>query len=585
MGKDYEILEEQYQKLVADKAAAEGRTDLSDEERANTIAGFDKAIAGLESSILELANKAKDEIMAAIKDIEDKIQANKEFLEKAEARKAELQAEIDAETEKGEAGDKDKIRIYQSEIDGINKDIKKVPSERTMNRKITEQRKKLIPLMNMFKDKGVFTQEEIDTLTKLEKRIERAKKKVEPKEEPTTPGGDGTTTPGGDGTTTPGGDGTTTPGGDGTTTPGGDGTTTPGGDGTTTPGGDGTTTPGGDGTTTPGGTTTTTPGGTTTTTPGGTTTTTPKAPADPRDMSIAEFEEIYRAAKIRALGVKDIEKLQVIMSDPTCYEKFGISTGLFRNKAKVLLVAMGSRMTDKYPNELKAMKDVFGIDAKTEQGDNIVPTSEVRSWGGIKRFLDKKELKTKGQSVFEKVVAAADEKVAAGEALTADEQTLRDRAAAELETMSGFRTALATYSDVKRTRNRNPLSWFTGLGRALTLPAGNDDARDTSVEDGVRADVERAGREATAGLSDTARDAMIIAALSSESERSSKKLPEPVVGGDGTPEVTETTEVKTMAETLEAGVYPPEEIDATAGEKVVSEVVEIDTFDGPGIDG
>ena len=111
MGKDYEILEEQYQKLVADKAAAEGREDLSEPERANIVAGFDKAIASLEESIVELGRNAKQEIMDAIKGLEEKMAVNNEFLEKSKARIEELQAMITEEEGKGEAGDKDKIRI------------------------------------------------------------------------------------------------------------------------------------------------------------------------------------------------------------------------------------------------------------------------------------------------------------------------------------------------------------------------------------------------------------------------------------------------------------------------------------------
>ncbi len=570
MGKDYEILEEQYQKLVADKAAAEGRDDLSDDERANIVAGFDKAISGLEESIVELGVKAKQDIMDAIHGLEEKMATNNEFLEKSKARIEELQAVIAEEEAKGEAGDKDKIRIYQAEIKGIEKEMRL--ATRAINaakREIKENNKKLIPIMNIFKDKGVFTPEEIDSLTKLEKRIERAKKNFGPKEEV-----------GGGVTETPGDDKKETPGDDKKETPGEDETIVPGGTTTTVPGGTTTSVPGGTATTVPGGTATSVPGGTATTAPGGTATVAPAAPTDPRDMSYAEFDEIYRAAKQRCLGVEDMKKLEVIMADPTCYEKFGISTGLFRNKAKVILVAMGSEMTRKYPEALRAINATYGIDAKTETGENIVASSEVRSWSGIKGFLGNKEAKTRGQSVFEKVVAAAEAKVASGEELTADEVTLRDRAIAELETMKGFRTALDTYSEVKRTRSRNPLSWFSGLGRSLSLPEAS--SRDTSVEDGVRSSVERAGREATEGLSDVARDAMIIAALSSESERSTKKESTPEVVAEGG---TVTPGTVDMKDTLAAGVYPPEEIDTTVGEKTVSEVVEMDTFDGPGIDG
>ena len=123
----------------------------------------------------------------------------------------------------------------------------------------------------------------------------------------------------------------------------------------------------------------------------------------------------------------------------------------------------------------------------------------------------------------------------------------------------------------------------------LSLP--ESPAVDTSVGDAVRADVERAGREATEGLSDVTRTAIIAAALASEAEDKSKKAPgdstpEVVEAGGGAPEVVVAAEagVPSMSDTLAAGVYPPEEIDTTVGTRTEVEAPATE-FDGPGIDG
>ena len=628
MGKDYEILEEQYQKLVADKAAAEGRDDLSDPERENIVAGFDRAISSLEESIVDLGRKAKQEIMDAIHGLEEKMAVNNEFIEKSKARIEELQAMIAEEEGKGEAGDKDKIRIYQAEIKGIEKEMR--VATRAINaakREIKENNKKLIPIMNIFKDKGVFEPDEIDSLTKLEKRIERAKKNFGPKDDPvvggddtTVPGGDDTTTPGGDDTTVPGGDDTTVPGGDDTTVPGGDDTTTPGGDDTTTPGGDDTTTPGGDDTTVPGGDDTTVPGGSSTTTPGGSSTTTPggsrtapggdrtvasaAAPTveEPVELSMEEFNSIYRLAKEKQLSEVHIKKLLPILSDPKAYTKYGITTGIFRNKAKVLFTAMGDYMAKGYRTPIAQVASVYGIDPKQDFGEGVVPSAELTSWRGIKALASKPTTRTKAEAIYAKVVEAGDARIAEGGELRGEDERLYLLAKKELGRMETFRSTLETHKKVVARRRFNPIAWLTGGDKFESLPEAPEvDSRSSAVRDSVRADIDRVGRDAVEDYDRTMRGAGIMAVLASESA-DTRSHTAPTEGTDtpvvteGTDEVvvevieegTETPVVPTttdMIETLSAGVYPPEEIDTSVGERTTTEAPEITTFDGPGIDG
>ena len=604
MGKDYEILEEQYQKLVADKAAAEGRDDLSDPERENIVAGFDKAISSLEESIVDLGRKAKQEIMDAIHGLEEKMAVNNEFIEKSKARIEELQAMIAEEEGKGEAGDKDKIRIYQAEIKGIEKEMRVATRAiSAAKREIKENNKKLIPIMNIFKDKGVFEPDEIDSLTKLEKRIERAKKNFGPKDDPVV-GGDDTTTPGGDDTATPGGDDTTVPGGDDTTVPGGDDTTVPGGDGTTTPGGDDTTVPGGSSTTTPGGSSTTTPGGSRTAPGGDRTVASAAAPTveEPVELSMEEFNSIYRLAKEKQLSEVHMKKLLPILSDPKAYTKYGITTGIFRNKAKVLFTAMGDYMAKGYRTPIAQVASVYGIDPKQDFGEGVVPSAELTSWKGIKALASKPTTRTKAEAIYTKVVEAVDARIAKGGELRGEDERLYLLAKKELGRMETFRSTLETHKKVVARRRFNPIAWLTGGDKFESLPEATEvDSRSSAVRDSVRADIDRVGRDAVEDYDRTMRGAGIMAVLASESaDTRSHTAPtegtETPVVTEGTDEVvvevieegTETPVVPTttdMIETLSAGVYPPEEIDTSVGERTTTETPEITTFDGPGIDG
>ena len=580
MGKDYEILEEQYQKLVADKAAAEGRDDLSDPERENIVAGFDKAISSLEESIVDLGRKAKQEIMDAIHGLEEKMAVNNEFIEKSKARIEELQAMIAEEEGKGEAGDKDKIRIYQAEIKGIEKEMR--VATRAINaakREIKENNKKLIPIMNIFKDKGVFEPDEIDSLTKLEKRIERAKKNFGPKDDPVV-GGDDTTVPGGDDTTVPGGDDTTVPGGDDTTVPGGSSTTTPGGSSTTTPGGS-RTAPGGD-----------------------RTVASAAAPTveEPVELSMEEFNSIYRLAKEKQLSEVHIKKLLPILSDPKAYTKYGITTGIFRNKAKVLFTAMGDYMAKGYRTPIAQVASVYGIDPKQDFGEGVVPSAELTSWRGIKALASKPTTRTKAEAIYAKVVEAGDARIAEGGELRGEDERLYLLAKKELGRMETFRSTLETHKKVVARRRFNPIAWLTGGDKFESLPEAPEvDSRSSAVRDSVRADIDRVGRDAVEDYDRTMRGAGIMAVLASESA-DTRSHTAPTEGTDtpvvteGTDEVvvevieegTETPVVPTttdMIETLSAGVYPPEEIDTSVGERTTTEAPEITTFDGPGIDG
>ena len=556
MGKDYEILEEQYQKLVADKAAAEGRDDLSDPERENIVAGFDKAISSLEESIVDLGRKAKQEIMDAIHGLEEKMAVNNEFIEKSKARIEELQAMIAEEEGKGEAGDKDKIRIYQAEIKGIEKEMR--VATRAINaakREIKENNKKLIPIMNIFKDKGVFTPEEIDSLTKLEKRIERAKKNFGPKDDPVV-GGDDTTTPGGDDTTVPGGSSTTTPGGS---------RTAPGGDRTVA---------------------------------------SAAAPTveEPVELSMEEFNSIYRLAIEKHLSELHMKKLLPILSDPKAYTKYGITTGIFRNKAKVLFTAMGDYMAKGYRTPIAQVASVYGIDPKQDFGEGVVPSAELTSWKGIKALASKPTTRTKAEAIYAKVVEAGDARIAEGGELRGEDERLYLLAKKELGRMETFRSTLETHKKVVARRRFNPIAWLTGGDKFESLPEAPEvDSRSSAVRDSVRADIDRVGRDAVEDYDRTMRGAGIMAVLASESaETRSHTVPtegtETPVAIDETEEVvvevieegTETPVVPTtpdMIETLSAGVYPPEEIDTSVGERTTTEAPEITTFDGPGIDG
>ncbi len=574
MGKDYEILEEQYQKLVADKAAAEGRDDLSDPERENIVAGFDKAIASLEESIVDLGRKAKQEIMDAIHGLEEKMAVNNEFLDKSKARIEELQSMIAEEEGKGEAGDKDKIRIYQAEIKGIEKEMR--VATRAINaakREIKENNKKLIPIMNIFKDKGVFEPDEIDSLTKLEKRIERAKKNFGPREEPVAeepvaeepvaeePVAEEPVVPG---TTS----GTGTPSGrtSGPAVPGGSGSTsTPGGDRTVA---------------------------------------SAAAPTveEPVELSMEEFNSIYRLAKEKQLSEVHIKKLLPILSDPKAYTKYGITTGLFRNKAKVLFTAMGDYMAKGYRTPISQIATVYGIDPKQDFGEGVIPSAELTSWKGIKALASNPKTRTKAEAIYAKVVEAGDARIAEGGELRGEDERLYLLAKKELGRMETFRSTLETHKKVKAKRRFNPIAWLTGGDKFESLPeAAEVDARSSAVRDSVRADIDSVGRDAVEGYDRTMREAGLIAVLASESaDTRSHTAPtegtETPVVTEGTDEVvvevieegTETPVVPTttdMIETLSAGVYPPEEIDTSVGERTTTEAPEITTFDGPGIDG
>ena len=594
MGKDYEILEEQYQKIVADKAAAEGREDLSEPERANIVAGFDKAIASLEESIVELGRNAKQEIMDAIKGLEEKMAVNNEFLEKSKARIEELQAMIAEEEGKDEAGDKDKIRIYQAEIKGIEKEMR--IATRAINaakREIKENNKKLIPIMNIFKDKGVFEPDEIDSLTKLEKRIERAKKNFGPKDDPVVPGdGDGTDEPvvpgDGDGTDEPvvpgDGDGTDEP-----VVPGdGDGTDEPVVPGT----GSGTGTPSGrtSGPAVPGGSSTTTPGGSRTAPGGDGTIASTAAPTveEPAELSMEEFNSIYRLSKEKQLSEVHIKKLLPILSDPKAYTKYGITTGLFRNKAKVLFTAMGDYMAKGYRTPISQIATVYGIDPKQDFGEGVVPSAELTSWKGIKALASNPKTRTKAEAIYAKVVEAGDARIAEGGELRGEDERLYLLAKKELGRMETFRSTLETHKKVKAKRRLNPIAWLTGGDKFESLPSATEiDPSSSAVRDSVRADIDDVGRRATEDYDRTMRGAGIMAVLASESaDTRSHSAPggdaTTVPGGDAT---TEPAVVTTdMRDTLAAGVYPPEEVDTSVGERSETDTPTVD-FDGPGIDG
>ena len=555
VGKDYEILEEQYQKLVADKAAAEGRDDLSDPERENIVAGFDRAISSLEESIVDLGRKAKQEIMDAIHGLEEKMAVNNEFIEKSKARIEELQDMIAAEEGKGEAGDKDKIRIYQAEIKGIEKEMRVATRAiSAAKREIKENNKRLIPIMNIFKDKGVFEPDEIDSLTKLEKRIERAKKNFGPREEtvveepvaeepvveePTTeePVVEEPTTeepvveepvveePVVPGTTS----GTGTPSGrtSGPAVPGGSSSTSaPGGSATTAPGGD-------------------------------RTVASAAAPTveEPVELSMEEFNSIYRLAKEKQLSEVHIKKLLPILSDPKAYTKYGITTGIFRNKAKVLFTAMGDYMAKGYRTPIAQVASVYGIDPKQDFGEGVVPSAELTSWRGIKALASKPTTRTKAEAIYAKVVEAGDARIAEGGELRGEDERLYLLAKKELGRMETFRSTLETHKKVVARRRFNPIAWLTGGDKFESLPEAPEvDSRSSAVRDSVRADIDRVGRDAVEDYDRTMRGAGIMAVLASESaDTRSHTAP---TEGTETPVVTEGTD-EVVVEVIEEGTETP----------------------------
>ena len=565
VGKDYEILEEQYQKLVADKAAAEGRDDLSDPERENIVAGFDRAISSLEESIVDLGRKAKQEIMDAIHGLEEKMAVNNEFIEKSKARIEELQDMIAAEEGKGEAGDKDKIRIYQAEIKGIEKEMRVATRAiSAAKREIKENNKRLIPIMNIFKDKGVFEPDEIDSLTKLEKRIERAKKNFGPREEtvveepvaeepvveePTTeePVVEEPTTeePVVEEPTTeepvveepvveePVVPGTTS----GTGTPSGrtSGPAVPGGSSSTSaPGGSATTAPGGD-----------------------RTVASAAAPTveEPVELSMEEFNSIYRLAKEKQLSEVHIKKLLPILSDPKAYTKYGITTGIFRNKAKVLFTAMGDYMAKGYRTPIAQVASVYGIDPKQDFGEGVVPSAELTSWRGIKALASKPTTRTKAEAIYAKVVEAGDARIAEGGELRGEDERLYLLAKKELGRMETFRSTLETHKKVVARRRFNPIAWLTGGDKFESLPEAPEvDSRSSAVRDSVRADIDRVGRDAVEDYDRTMRGAGIMAVLASESaDTRSHTAP---TEGTETPVVTEGTD-EVVVEVIEEGTETP----------------------------
>jgi len=448
MGLDFEILENEYNKIAADKAEVEARTDLTDEEKQTTLAGFDRALEGLEGGIVTLATKTKQDMQAIIADLEKKVAVNEDYIKSAEEEIAKRTAEIEEEMAK-ENPDKGAIEAKQAEIKALEKRVKSLKSAtKKVQKEIKEQNKLLIPLMKRFGDK-IFTAEEIADLEKLDKKIQsgkaladKMKNKEQPAEEQPVEEQPAEEQPVEEqpaeeqpveeqpaeeqpaeeqpaeeqpvaGAAFVSANNVTEP---------------------------------------------------------------EVVEEEQKKSPEEEFKELYKKAKRRELSQEDFDKLVGIMSKPENYDKLGITTGVLRNKSKVILKAMGEYATTNIYKSVSDSKEYFGIEVNSES-EQIIPTDGAYYWRGITTMAENADIKLASQDVLERVVIKASE-IGIDNLDDMQRQTV-EKATKHLINIYGFEDSIAAYSSVKSRRREALEKWF-GLKKS---PIALDESKEEIAEE------------------------------------------------------------------------------------------------------
>jgi len=546
MGLDFEILEEQYNKIAADRQTVEERTDLTDEERAGVLAGFDRALSGIEDGLVALGNNAKDEIQSAITSLEAKVDANEAYIESSEKELEQRKAELEEELAKDEP-DQGVIEAKRSQIEALEKRIKNLKTAtRKVQKEIKEQNKRLIPLMHRFRDK-IFTEKEIADLEKLDRKIQSGKKLAEMQQEKSTIEEPVVEVPVEEEPVVEApveeepvveapveeepvaeapveeepvveapveeepvvevpveeepvvvGTGTVNY----------------------------------------------------------TYTQAPREEVSRREIVVEpqklslkdEFKQLYKKAKNKELEQADFDRLVEITSDPVNYNKLGITTGILRNKSKVLLKAMGEFATTNIYKAVSDAREYFGIETG-ELGEELISTNNAYSWSGIKSMAGNADIKLASQDVLERVVLKGTEMGA--ENLTEEQKATYLKAVKHLKNIYGFEDSIAAYSEVKSRRKRERDSWLNQKETPIALAESPEE--EPVVEEATKAYVfdeaeyDRYGQEYTDG------------------------------------EYTEP--VDTFTSKLQEGVFPPEDVAEQPAVENNEQDKEIETDFEMGIDG
>ena len=506
MGLDFEILEEQYNKIAADRQTVEERTDLTDEERAGVLAGFDRALSGIEDGLVALGNNAKDEIQSAITSLEAKVDANEAYIESSEKELEQRKAELEEELAKDEP-DQGVIEAKRSQIEALEKRIKNLKTAtRKVQKEIKEQNKRLIPLMHRFRDK-IFTEKEIADLEKLDRKIQSGKKLAEMQQEKSTIEEPVVEAPVEEEPVVE----------------------VPVEEEPVVVG---------------------------TGTVNYTYTQAPREEVSRREIVVEpqklslkdEFKQLYKKAKNKELEQADFDRLVEITSDPVNYNKLGITTGILRNKSKVLLKAMGEFATTNIYKAVSDAREYFGIETG-ELGEELISTNNAYSWSGIKSMAGNADIKLASQDVLERVVLKGTEMGA--ENLTEEQKATYLKAVKHLKNIYGFEDSIAAYSEVKSRRKRERDSWLNQKETPIALAESPEE--EPVVEEATKAYVfdeaeyDRYGQEYTDG------------------------------------EYTEP--VDTFTSKLQEGVFPPEDVAEQPAVENNEQDKEIETDFEMGIDG
>lgn len=435
MGKDIEILEEQINKLAADKEAKLANPDLTDEERQNVEESFNKALEGFEQGLVKLGLETKAKIQAAISNYETEIKENENYIKSAEEELAKRKAEIEEELAK-ENPDMGLVEAKTAEIKALEKRIKELKSAiRKANKEVKEQKKLLIPIMYKFKDK-VFSEEEIAELEKLDKKIQAGKKLSEKmnaeksveseneKEETTEPAKDENEKEEvaeqakvenekevaaeevKDESEKEAAEPAKNENKEKST---------------------------------------------------GTKAVVMVVQEEPEVKKTLkdEFNELYLKAKKGNLDDKDFYRLAEIMSDAKNYDECEITTGVLDNKAKVVLKAMGKYATKNEKELVTNGRKDFAI-SKIADADNLIDTKKSTKWGGIKKLAKNPGMKTKSQVTCKKIMTIAP----LVDGLSEEQVATYEEAKQHLDDMQMFRSSISAYSKVKEERTNRMFGWL-----------------------------------------------------------------------------------------------------------------------------
>ena len=183
---------------------------------------------------------------------------------------------------------------------------------------------------------------------------------------------------------------------------------------------------------------------------------------DEKEVNKEKINSIVKRIKSNLpLGEDDAKVVAEVLSDPSKYKEYGISTGVFSNRGKLLLHALSKdvrRTTVSAFGKLREAKEELGnIEYQKADGKQVMKTKSLLKWNGVKKLIEDPEKEIGGENHLKKVIEANK-----GKELTGDAKVAFDKAKECLSKYDSLRKASKTYGEVVAERQENSrfLGWF-----------------------------------------------------------------------------------------------------------------------------